>query len=228
MARWQAGYDVVYARRMSRRGESIVKRFTAFAFYRIVRRVGRVEIPHDVGDFRLLSRRAVEALKRLREHHRFTKGLFAWIGFPQVGVPYERGVRAAGASKWSYWRLWNFAIEGVTSFSTAPLRMATYMGLATALVAFAYALVVIYRTLAYGDPARGYPSLMVVILFLGGVQLITLGIIGEYLGRMFGETKNRPLYLVRDFHPPAGQDAGPPTVSMSQADGARRAVPDLP
>ena len=203
--RWKQGYDVVYAQRASREGESWLKKLTAHVFYRLIQRISRVRIPADTGDFRLLSRRAVEALKRLPEQHRFMKGLFAWIGYAQVAVPYHRDRRFAGKSKWSYWRLWNLAVEGITSFTIAPLKIATYAGLFTALAAFVYGLVIIYKTLVYGNPVAGYPSLMAVILFLGGVQLMTIGIIGEYLGRMFDETKGRPLYLVKDYRPPKNE-----------------------
>lgn len=207
--RWREGYDVVYAKRTSREGESGLKKLTAFAFYRLIQRAGKVRIPQDTGDFRLLSRRAVVALGKLREQHRFMKGLFTWIGYPQVAVPYRRERRYAGDTKWNYWRLWNFALEGITSFTTAPLKLATYFGLVTALAAFAYAAIVVYKTLVFGDPVRGYPSLMVVVLFLGGVQLITIGILGEYIGRMFDETKNRPLYLVEEYRPAAEAGASP-------------------
>lgn len=199
--RWREGYDVVYAKRIARDGESGLKKLTAFAFYRVIQRVSRVHIPQDTGDFRLLSRRAIVALGKLREQHRFMKGLFTWIGYPQVAVSYRREPRYAGETKWNYWRLWNFALEGITSFTTAPLRLATYLGLVTALAAFTYAAIIIYKTLMFGDPVRGYPSLMVVLLFLGGVQLISIGILGEYIGRMFDETKNRPLYLVQEYRP---------------------------
>lgn len=196
VAGWREGFDVVYARRISRAGESWVKKATARAFYRVIQHVGPTKIPEDVGDFRLLSRRAVDALKGLRERHRFMKGLFAWIGFSQKAVEYERDARFAGVTKWNYWKLWNFAIEGITSFSIAPLKASTYLGLCVAMFAFLYALFVIYKTVVFGDPVRGYPSLMVVVLFLGGVQLIGIGLLGEYVGRMFVETKLRPLYLV--------------------------------
>ncbi len=198
---WRHGFDVVYAQRTRRDGETRFKRLTAHLFYRLIKRVSRVTIPQDTGDFRLLSRRAVDSLNRLREQHRFMKGLFAWIGYPQKAVPYRRDPRFAGETKWNYWRLWNFALDGITSFTVMPLKIATYVGLATALMAFLFGIVIVYRTLLYGEPVRGYPSLMLVVLFLGGVQLIGLGIIGEYLGRMFDETKNRPLYLVSDFLP---------------------------
>jgi glycosyltransferase involved in cell wall biosynthesis len=199
---WQEGYDGVYAVRLSREGESWLKKVTAHFFYRLMNRLSRIPIPEDTGDFRLLSRRAVESLKKLREQHRFTKGLFTWIGYPQKAVHYHRNPRLAGKTKWNYWRLWNFALEGITSFTTAPLRIATYIGSLTALSAFLFAAIIIYKTLAFGDPVRGYPSLMVVILFLGGIQLIGIGIIGEYLGRVFDETKIRPLYFLKGNIPP--------------------------
>lgn len=199
VANWEQGFDVVYARRTERDGETMLKRATAHLFYRIVENISRVPIPRDTGDFRLLSRRAVNSLLRLRENNRFMKGLFAWIGYPQKAVLYRRDKRYAGGSKWNYWALWNFALEGITSFTTAPLKLATYLGLFTALAAFAYGLWVILKTMIFGEPVAGFPSLMVVILFLGSIQLITIGIIGEYLGRMFSETKHRPLYLINEY-----------------------------
>lgn len=198
---WRQGYDVVYAQRVLRDGEPFLKKFTASMFYRLMQRVGRVKIPPDTGDFRLLSRRAVDALKQLREQHRFMKGLFAWIGFPQKAVTYRRDPRHAGKTKWNYWRLWNFALEGITSFTEAPLKVSTYIGISAALVAFLYGCWIILKTLLYGEPVQGYPSLMVVVLFLGGVQLAAIGILGEYVGRMFMEVKNRPLYVVNDYRP---------------------------
>lgn len=212
--RWREGYDVVYAKRTSRDGESRLKKLTAFAFYRLIQRISRVHIPQDTGDFRLLSRRAVAALGKLREQHRFMKGLFAWIGYPQVAVSYRREPRYAGKTKWNYWRLWNFALEGITSFTSAPLKIATYLGLVTALAAFTYAAFIVYKTLVFGEPVHGYPSLMVVVLFLGGVQLITIGILGEYIGRMFDESKNRPLYLVQEYRP-ADHDPSLPEIAVS-------------
>ena len=198
---WRDGYDVVYATRVSREGETRLKKLTAFLFYRLMQRATRIAIPADTGDFRLLSRRAVRALEQLHEQHRFMKGLFAWIGFPQKAVPYKRDPRFAGETKWDYWRLWNFALEGVTSFTIAPLKVATYLGLVTALLSFVYAGLVIVKTLLYGDPVRGYPSLMTAVLFFSGVQLIGIGLLGEYLGRVFDETKRRPLYLVKRYEP---------------------------
>jgi hypothetical protein len=162
---------------------------------------GKVMLPRDTGDFRLMSRRALDALLLLRERHRFMKGLFAWVGFPSKAVPYDRAPRAAGTTKWNYWRLWNLSLEGITSFTTVPLRVSTYLGLATAAFALLYGAQVVVKTVLYGNPVAGYPSLMAVVLFLGGVQLMTLGIIGEYLGRVFNEAKGRPLYVVERHRP---------------------------
>ncbi|PTQ79153.1 glycosyltransferase involved in cell wall biosynthesis [Nitrosospira multiformis] len=198
---WRQGYDVVYATRTRRDGESAIKKATAYGFYRLIQKISRVKIPEDTGDFRLLSRRAVDGLVQLREQHRFMKGLYAWVGFPQKAVFYRRDSRYAGQTKFNYWRLWNFALEGITSFTIAPLKMATYVGLFTAFGAFLYGSGLIIGTLLYGNPIAGYPSIMVTMLFLGGIQLITLGIIGEYLGRMFDEAKGRPLYLLNLYEP---------------------------
>jgi glycosyltransferase involved in cell wall biosynthesis len=201
VAKWHEGYDVVYATRTDRDGESWLKKATAHAFYRVIHHAATFEIPRDTGDFRLLSRRAVEALRRLPEQHRFMKGLFTWIGFRQTGIPYHREPRHAGQTKWNYWRLWNFALEGITSFTTAPLRLATYLGFLIALLAFAYGLWIVLGTLLHGNPVAGYPSLMAVVLFLGGIQLLFIGILGEYIGRMFDESKRRPLYLIDAYQP---------------------------
>ncbi|HEY8682106.1 MAG TPA: glycosyltransferase family 2 protein [Rhodanobacter sp.] len=195
---WRAGYDVVYATRSARAGESGLKRFTAAAFYRSMERLSDTAIPRDTGDFRLLSRRALDALGQLRERQRFMKGLFSWIGYRQTAVQYLREPRQAGATKWNYWRLGQLAIEGITSFSTAPLRLATWVGLASAGLAFVYGLWVLIHSLLYGDQVRGYPTLMLVILFIGGVQLLALGVIGEYLGRNYAESKRRPLYFIEE------------------------------
>lgn len=203
LKQWQAGYDIVYAKRIKRKGETWFKKTSAYLFYRLIQKMSSITIPKDTGDFRLLSRRAVEALKRFRERHRFMKGLFAWIGYAQIAVSYEREARNKGQSKWNYWKLWNLAIEGITSFSIAPLKLASYLGFTTAFSAFIYAMTIIYKTLVFGEPVQGYPSLMVVMLFLGGIQLVTLGIIGEYLGRTFDEAKERPLYLVQHYEPPS-------------------------
>lgn len=208
LAGYGEGFDVVYAQRRVREGETWFKKATAFAFYRVIQRLTRVKIPADTGDFRLLSRRALDSLQALREQHRFMKGLYAWVGYPQKAVPYDRSPRHAGQTKWNYWGLWNFAIEGITSFSTAPLKLASYLGILVAVGALLYAIWIVYKTIAFGEDVRGYPSLMVVILFLGGVQLVTIGILGEYLGRMFDETKRRPLYFVTEYAPAADPEPG--------------------
>lgn len=211
LAPWrERGVDVVYAQRVARAGESWTKRLTARLFYALMQHVGRVRIPPDTGDFRLLSRRAVDALNQYPEQHRFMKGLFTWIGFDQEAVPYERDSRQAGSSKWSYLRLFNLAIEGITSFTAAPLRAASILGLVIALVAFVDGIWIVYKTLRYGDPVQGYPSLMTAVLFLGGVQLTAIGILGEYLGRIFHETKQRPLYHVKRHRPAAAAAASMP------------------
>lgn len=201
VARWREGYDDVHGTRRVRDGEGWVKKTTAHAFYRVMQRLSKTPIPTDTGDFRLLSPRALGALRQLRERHRFMKGLFGWIGFNSVSIPYDREPRAAGESKFNFWRLWNFALEGVTSFSTAPLRLATYVGLMTAAMAFLFAIWIVGKALVFGDPVAGWPTMMSVILGLGGVQLIALGMIGEYLGRLYEESKQRPLYLVDDWRP---------------------------
>ena len=193
---WRDGYDVVYGVRTQREGETWFKKASANTFYRLIERVSRVKIPRDTGDFRLMTRRTITELGKLREQHRFMKGLFAWIGFPSKPIFYRRDPRVAGETKWNYWNLFNLAIEGITSFTIAPLKIATYFGMSIALGALIYAADVIWKTVMYGDPVRGYPSLMVVILFLGGVQLISIGVLGEYIGRIFNETKMRPLYLI--------------------------------
>ncbi|MFD0739309.1 glycosyltransferase family 2 protein [Lysobacter koreensis] len=204
VAKWHEGFDDVHGTRMEREGEGWLKRSTAHAFYRVIGWLSKTPIPADTGDFRLLSPRALAGLRQLRERHRFMKGLFGWVGFNRVAIPYHREPRVAGGSKFNFWRLWNLALEGITSFSTAPLRLATYTGLLTALVAFVFGVWVVLKALLWGDPVAGYPTMMAVILFLGGVQLIALGLIGEYLGRLYEESKQRPLYLVDAWQPAAG------------------------
>ncbi|MDP2178384.1 MAG: glycosyltransferase family 2 protein [Methylophilaceae bacterium] len=201
VAKWEAGYDVVYAKRTHRQGESWLKKATAAAFYRLMKKISKVAIPADTGDCRLMSRRVVQALGQLREHHRFMKGLFAWVGYPSVAVEYLRDPRAAGSTKFNYWKLWNFALEGITSFTIAPLKIATYVGSFFAVGAFVMGAWIILKTLIWGDVARGYPTLIVTVLFLGGIQLFFIGILGEYIGRIFGETKNRPLYVIDRYLP---------------------------
>jgi glycosyltransferase involved in cell wall biosynthesis len=200
VAKWREGYDVVYATRRLRRGESWFKRLSANAFYQTIGRMSPVEIPRNTGDFRLLDRRVVDALKQLPERNRFMKGLFAWVGFKQTSILYDRPQRYKGVTKWNYRRLWRLAIDGITSFSFLPLKVWSYIGLSLSLLAFIYASFLIIRTLILGIDVPGYASLMVAVLFLGGVQLLSLGIIGEYLGRVYEEVKRRPLYLVRECH----------------------------
>ena len=204
---WREGYDVVYGTRSTRAGETRLKKFTSAAFYRIMQRLSATPLPRDTGDFRLMSRRAVDAIKQLRERQRFMKGLFTWVGYRQKAMVYDRDPRFAGSSKFNYWRLWNFALEGITSFSGAPLKIATYVGVFTALLAFGFGIVVLGKALFFGDPVRGYPSLMLVVLFLGGVQLMALGMVGEYLGRLYMEAKQRPLYLIDEWRAAANRNA---------------------
>jgi glycosyltransferase involved in cell wall biosynthesis len=194
---WREGYEVIYGTRAVREGETWFKKATANYFYKVIKQVSRVDIPKNTGDFRLMSRRAVEALGKLREEHRFMKGLFAWVGFKTAVVEYRREARAAGASHFSGWTLWNFALEGITSFSTLPLRVWTYLGVSVALFALVRALWLIVRTLLYGVDVPGYASLATAILLLGGIQLIGIGVLGEYIGRIYLESKRRPIYLVR-------------------------------
>lgn len=200
---WRSGVDVVNMRRTGRDGETVVKKATAHFFYRLINRLSDVPIPNDVGDFRLFSRRAVDALNQMPESNRFMKGLFAWIGFSQITLDYHRKGRAAGLGKWPYWKLWNFALEGVTSFSTVPLRMASYIGFSSAFGAFMYALYFLIKTRIWGDSVKGFPTLIEVVLLLGGLQLMAIGIMGEYVGRIYLESKRRPLYLLDSFKPPA-------------------------
>jgi polyisoprenyl-phosphate glycosyltransferase len=204
VAKWREGYDDIHGTRTERDGEGWLKRATAHGFYRVMQRLSKTPIPTDTGDFRLLSTRALAALRQLRERHRFMKGLFGWVGFEQVAIPYHREARVAGHSKFNLWRLWNFALEGVTSFSTAPLRVATYLGVLTAMLAFVYAVWIVLKAMLWGDPVAGWPTMMTVILLLGGAQLMALGVIGEYLGRLYEESKQRPLYLVDRWRPAAG------------------------
>ncbi|AFY79183.1 glycosyl transferase [Pleurocapsa sp. PCC 7327] len=200
LEKWHEGYDVVYGVRRSRQGESWLKRSTAGAFYRVISGMTHIQIPKDTGDFRLLDRRVVEALKLLPERRRFMKGLFAWVGFKQTAIEYDRDPRYQGTTKWNYWKLWNFALEGITSFSFVPLKVWSYIGVFVSLISFVYASFLVIRTLILGIDVPGYASIMVAVLFLGGVQLISLGFIGEYLGRVYDEVKQRPLYLVRDCY----------------------------
>jgi len=193
---WRAGFDVVNARRADRSADTWLKRTTSRGFYRVFNQMADRPILEDVGDFRLLSRRVVDVINQFPERARFMKGLFSWVGFKHATVDYERAERHAGETKWKYWRLWNFAVDGITSFTTVPLRIWTYFGALTALAAFVFAGVLIVRTLAFGIDTPGYASLMVAVLGLGGVNLLSLGVIGEYLGRTYTEVKGRPLYII--------------------------------
>lgn len=197
---WEQGYDDVFARRRSRAGESWLKKQTSRWYYKILQNSTRIPIQIDTGDFRLLDRRCIEALKQFRESERYTKGMFSWIGYKKKEILYDRDPRAAGETKWNYSKLVNLAIDGITSFTTAPLRITTYIGTLVSLVAFIYIAYLLIRPLFGVPTVPGYASTLAVILFLGGVQLLSLGIIGEYIGRIFNETKQRPLYFVEEYH----------------------------
>jgi glycosyltransferase involved in cell wall biosynthesis len=194
--KWREGFDVVYGVRTRRDEDSPAKRATAGGFYRVFNRLSPTHIPDNAGDFRLMDERVVSVLRQLPERNRFMKGLFSWVGFRSVGVPYERPARAAGETKWNFRKLWNFALDGIVSFSTVPLRVWSYVGGTVALLAFMYALFIVIRVLLFGKDLEGYASLITVMLFLGGLQLFSLGVIGEYLGRLFLEAKGRPIYVV--------------------------------
>lgn len=200
IALWEQGYDDVYAKRRSRKGESWLKKFTSKLYYRLLQKTTRIDIQKDTGDFRLLDRRCVEALRAMRESQRYTKGLFSWIGYNKKAIEYDRDPRAAGRTKWNYRRLFNLSIDGFTSFTTAPLRWSAFIGVLISLCGFLYMLVIIFNTIFNGIDSPGYASTMVVILFLGGIQLIFLGVIGEYLGRTFSESKGRPLYFIDRYN----------------------------
>ena len=193
------GFDVVLARRRSRTADSLLRRSLSWIHYRLLRGVSDVEIPPDVGDFRLMSRKVVDAVKALPEKQRYMKGVFAWVGFSQVCIEFDRPDRAAGQSSWGLIGLTSHALDGITSFSRTPLRLATYVGFAVALVAFVYAVWIAFKTLVFGESVAGFPTLIIVILFLGGVQLISVGILGEYVGRIYLESKNRPNYIIESM-----------------------------
>ena len=197
---WENGYDDVYARRRSRMGETWLKKTSAHYYYRLLQKLADIDIPADVGDFRLLDRQAVNALCSLREKQRYTKGLFSWIGYKKKELLFDRNPRAAGNSKMSFIKLFSLAVDGITSFSVAPLRLASVLGLLISSIAFVYLLFVVGKTLLFGDPVAGYPSMVSIILFIGGIQLIVLGIIGEYVGRIFYEAKGRPDYLASEYN----------------------------
>ena len=198
VAGWRQGYDVVYGLRTDRSSDSFTKRKTANLFYKLFRRLSRLDMSPNAGDFRLIDRQVIEALKQLPERNRFMKGLFAWVGFSSLAIPYKRPPRQAGTSSWTYWRLWNFALDGFTGFSTVPLRIWSYFGTFVAFASMIFAGFLIVQVLLYGIEVPGYASLMVGLLFFSGIQLISIGLIGEYIGRSFTELKHRPLYLLRD------------------------------
>jgi glycosyltransferase involved in cell wall biosynthesis len=200
IAAWRAGAEVVEAKRVDRSTDSLVKRKSAAWFYKLHNRLSKTKISENVGDFRLMDRVVVDALKRLPERQRFMKGLFAWVGFRTVTIDYARAARAAGETKFSFFSLWNFAMEGFTSFSTAPLKLWTYLGVASAVLTFAYGVFIVLRTLISGIEVPGYASLLVAVLFFGSVQLISIGLLGEYIGRIYIETKLRPVYIVRKIY----------------------------
>jgi len=198
---WEEGYDDVYAKRNEREGETWFKMFTANGYYWLLKKMTKTQlitIPNNTGDFRLLDKRCVEALRQLRESERYTKGMYSWIGFKKKEITYDRDPRLAGVAKQNYSKLFNLAFDGITSFSSTPLRVSTVLGILVSIVAFLYLAKVLIQAALFGDPVAGYPSLMAAILFLGGVQLLSLGIIGEYVGRIFKESKRRPLYFVEE------------------------------
>ena len=194
--KWEDGFDVVVGKRTVRTGEGFIKKLTAKYFYKFHNQISDVEIPYNVGDFRLMSRKVIEALKRLPENQRFMKGLFAWVGFNTAVVEYEQAPRAAGKTSYNGWKLWDFALDGITSFSTLPLRIWMYIGFLISFLSFLYGSAIVINTLILGVDTPGYASMITVILFLGGIQLIGIGILGEYIGRIYKETKKRPLYII--------------------------------
>ena len=197
---WEEGYDDVYAKRKSRGKESWLRKRLSLEFYRILQRSSRFEVLKNVGDFRLFDRCCINALKSLRESERYTKGMYSWIGFKKKEIEFEQADRVAGESSWNYRQLFSFAIDGITSFTTAPLRISTVVGFIVSMCAFLYMIYVFFKAVLFGEPVQGYPTLVILILFLGGIQLLSLGIIGEYIGRIYNETKNRPDYIVREIN----------------------------
>lgn len=200
LAYWEEGYEDVYARRSSRGKESFLRRFFSLAFYRILQKTTKIEVLQNVGDFRLLDRCCINALKRMRESERYTKGMFCWVGFRKKEIVFDRHDRVAGKSSWNFFTLFSLAVEGITSFSIAPLRISTIVGLVVSMAAFIYMIFIFIKTLIFDDPVQGFPTIMIVMLFLGGVQLLCIGVLGEYVGRIFNETKNRPTYIAREHN----------------------------
>ncbi|MCU6779085.1 glycosyltransferase family 2 protein [Phocaeicola fibrisolvens] len=200
LEKWEEGYEDVYAKRITRGKESWIRKRASLLFYSLLQKTTRIEILQNVGDFRLLDRCCIEALKSLRESERYTKGMFCWIGFKKTSVDFEQKDRVAGKSTWNYWSLFNLAIEGITSFTTTPLRFSSILGFIIAIFSFVLMLFHFIKALIWGDPIQGFPTLVVLILFLGGIQLLSIGILGEYLGRVFNESKHRPVYIVREYN----------------------------
>ncbi len=196
---WEIGYDDVYAKRKQREGESWLKKATSKYYYKLLQSISKIPVLPDTGDYRLLDRKCIEALRQLRESNRYTKGLYNWVGFKKVEVEFDAAPRHAGKTKWNYKSLLNLALEGITSYTTAPLRISTIFGFFISLITFIYVIYLIIKTIIFGPDVDGFPSLMIAILFLGGIQLISIGIIGEYLGRIFNEVKNRPLYFINEY-----------------------------
>jgi glycosyltransferase involved in cell wall biosynthesis len=197
---WEQGYDDIYAKRKSRGEESWLRKSFSLLFYKILQKSTKIEVLQNVGDFRLLDKSCIEALRQIRESERYTKGMFCWIGFRKKEILFDRGDRVAGKSAWNFWSLFSLAIEGITSFTTSPLRISSIFGFIVSILAFVYMAFFLVKTLIFGDPVQGFPTLITVILFLGGVQLIAIGILGEYIARIFNETKNRPTYLIREHN----------------------------
>lgn len=197
--KWRDGNDVVNARRIKRKGEGFLKKITSYIYYRLLFFISDIKIPMDTGDFRLLNRNALDAISQLREKHRYMKGLFAWVGFKQQEIQYEREARYKGKTKWSFFGLFNLAFDGLTSFSILPLRLASTVGFLSALFGFFYGVMIIIKKIFFHEPVVGFTSLVVLVTFFGGIQLLSIGIIGEYIGRIFNETKNRPLYIVKNI-----------------------------
>lgn len=196
ISKWKEGYDIVLAKREDRKNDHLLKSLSAKYFYKIHNKISEVEIPDNVGDFRLISKRVLESLKKLPENQRFMKGIFAWVGYKTTTVTYKREKREAGKSSFNGWKLWNFAIDGITSFSTLPLRVWLYIGVIISILSFLYGTVIIIKTLFFGVDVPGYASILASILFLGGIQLIGIGVLGEYIGRIYIESKKRPIYII--------------------------------
>lgn len=200
VAKWEEGYDDIYAKRLTRGKESWLRKHLSLSFYKMLQRTTNIEILPNVGDFRLLDRKCIESLKQLRESERYTKGMYCWIGYKKTSIDFEQGERLAGTSSWNYKALFGLAVDGIVSFTTAPLKLATIVGFTISLLAFFYMIFIIIKTIFFGEVVAGYPTLLCVILFLGGFQLMALGIIGEYIGHIFNESKGRPVYLVREYN----------------------------